>query len=89
MSDNSLSKNSYSNEEQSRAKRDSERNAQESENKKEAYWMRCPKCGGQMEEKDMEKVKVDICTSCDGIFSTRASSKSFQNAMNHMPYLIK
>jgi acetyl-CoA carboxylase beta subunit len=33
----------------------------------EAYWMRCPKCGGELEEKEMENVKIDMCTKCEGI----------------------
>lgn len=33
-----------------------------------AHWMRCPKCGGQMEEVDLAHIKVDKCTDCRGIF---------------------
>lgn len=32
------------------------------------YWMKCPKCGSQMREIDMENVKVDKCTSCEGTY---------------------
>lgn len=33
-----------------------------------AHWMRCPKCGGQMQEKALENVMVDQCTSCNGVY---------------------
>lgn len=42
-----------------------------SENKKEEYWMRCPKCGSALrEEKYAGVVLVDRCSSkdCGGIF---------------------
>lgn len=32
------------------------------------YWMRCPKCGNSLEEIDLMKIKVDKCTSCQGIY---------------------
>lgn len=35
---------------------------------REAHWMRCPKCGGQMQEKSLENVMVDQCTSCKGVY---------------------
>lgn len=43
----------------------------ETENKKEEYWMRCPKCGSSLrEEKYGNCVLIDRCTSkdCGGIF---------------------
>jgi len=43
----------------------------ESENKKQEYWMRCPKCGSSLkEEKYGDAVLVDRCSSrdCGGIF---------------------
>jgi pyruvate-formate lyase-activating enzyme len=41
------------------------------ENRKEEYWMRCPKCGSSLrEEKYSDVVLVDRCSSkdCGGIF---------------------
>ena len=43
----------------------------QSENEKEQYWMRCPKCGSPMrEESYADVIKVDRCTSekCSGVF---------------------
>jgi Zn-finger nucleic acid-binding protein len=30
--------------------------------------MRCPKCGGQMDEKRLETILVDECAGCGGIY---------------------
>lgn len=38
---------------------------------KQEHWMCCPKCGHQMEEQDLNHLKVDICTFCSGIFFDR------------------
>ncbi len=35
---------------------------------KEIHWMRCPKCGGQMEETDLEGIMIDKCNDCNGIY---------------------
>jgi uncharacterized protein len=31
-------------------------------------WMRCPKCGKQLKEVEVEQVKIDRCTGCGGVF---------------------
>ena len=42
--------------------------AAEKENLKAAHWMKCPKCGMDLQEIDLHGVKVDQCASCGGIF---------------------
>ena len=32
------------------------------------HWMKCPKCGGDMEEIDLAHILVDKCKNCKGIF---------------------
>lgn len=32
------------------------------------HHMKCPKCGHDLKEEDLEGVKVDRCTFCEGIF---------------------
>lgn len=53
-------------------KKRKELNVQREEQKiqamKEEHWMRCPKCGQQMEEIAFMGVMVDHCTSCSGIY---------------------
>ena len=31
-------------------------------------WMKCPKCGYDMEEIELLKIQVDRCTQCQGIY---------------------
>lgn len=54
--------------EKMRVKLDAERRQRESQQVKEFHWMRCPKCGEPMEERDLAPIKVDICTRCGGIY---------------------
>lgn len=35
---------------------------------KELHWMRCPKCGGELQEVDYRGVRIDQCSSCLGIY---------------------
>lgn len=47
-----------------RAKLDAERLQQE----RSASFMKCPKCGGALAERDMHSIKVDQCAECGGIW---------------------
>jgi uncharacterized protein len=49
---------------QMRDKLDKERVA----NERKAHFMKCPKCGADLEEKEIGQVKVDICPECGGMF---------------------
>ena len=35
---------------------------------KELHYMRCPKCGMELNEIDYKGIKVDKCLACDGIW---------------------
>ena len=35
---------------------------------KELHWMRCPKCGQELEEITFRGVKIDKCKGCSGIW---------------------
>ena len=54
--------------EQLRKKAEVEREEMERKHRREAHWMKCPKCGGDMAETDLGPLKVDKCSSCSGIF---------------------
>jgi hypothetical protein len=47
-----------------RAKLDKER----AEAERKSHFMKCPKCGGDMNEEDRGQVKVDVCPDCGGMF---------------------
>lgn len=35
---------------------------------KDQHWMRCPKCGMELAELDYRGIKIDQCSSCNGIW---------------------
>ena len=49
---------------QMRARLDAERLAQERRN----HFMKCPKCGADLTEREFANVKVDVCPECDGVW---------------------
>ena len=42
--------------------------ASERERLKQLHHMKCPKCGHDMKEEDLQGVKVDRCSFCEGIY---------------------
>jgi hypothetical protein len=55
-----------------RERREKERAAQEAagerERLKQQHFMKCPKCGHDLKEEDLQGVKVDRCTFCEGLY---------------------
>ena len=47
-----------------RAKRDAERASAE----RQSHYMRCPKCGGTLQETEYHHVKIDRCPDCTGVW---------------------
>ena len=45
-----------------RAELDAERLTRE----RKSHYMKCPKCGGDLKEKQVHHVKVDVCADCKG-----------------------
>ena len=42
--------------------------ASELDQLRQMHYMKCPKCGHDLKEQDLEGVKVDRCTHCEGVF---------------------
>jgi uncharacterized protein len=40
----------------------------EQEQLRQLHWMKCPKCGSDLNEVEFVGIKVDRCTNCAGIF---------------------
>ncbi|MCA9450920.1 MAG: zf-TFIIB domain-containing protein, partial [Candidatus Omnitrophica bacterium] len=57
--------------EERRKKIDAKRAEEEKELRKNTHWMKCPKCGHDMEEVNIENILVDKCTECEGLFFDR------------------
>ena len=51
-----------------KAKLDQAMAEEEKKRLKELHFMRCPKCGMQLQEETLNEVAVDICPDCRGIW---------------------
>ena len=51
-----------------RSKLDLDRKEREALSLKNVHWMKCPKCGSEMQEVELEEVKIDQCRQCSGIY---------------------
>jgi hypothetical protein len=56
--------------EERRKKLDAHRSEEERLHKKDKHWMKCPKCGHDLQEIDLHGIHVDQCTEkdCQGVF---------------------
>ena len=43
----------------------------EARKKKELHWMKCPKCGSDLQAVTIEDIKIDKCPLCEGVFLDR------------------
>jgi len=50
------------------AKMKAKQEAEAKEAAKKASFMKCPKCGEALKERSFQKVTIDQCTGCDGIW---------------------
>ena len=57
---------------EARLKRERERAAREKEEErrrlKELHFMKCPKCGHDLKEENLQGVTLDRCTFCEGLY---------------------
>jgi hypothetical protein len=50
--------------EEQRRKLDQERAKAE----RSSHFMKCPKCGADLREREFHNVRIDVCTECNGVF---------------------
>jgi len=50
------------------AKLKAKQEAESKEAAKKAAFMRCPKCGEPLKERSFQKIQIDQCTGCNGIW---------------------
>ena len=55
----------------------------ERKRRKEEHWMKCPKCGMDLTEIEVQKVKVDKCFTCEGLFLDKGELEALVNAKDH------
>ena len=53
----------------------------------QAYWMKCPKCGGALKEETVLGLKGDGCEKCGGVFFDR--EEIVQPSETHEPHAFK
>ena len=73
---------------------DQERKETETSQRKHDLWMKCPKCGEQLEEVELQSIMVDKSTGCSGVFfdhgewnllvKSPAKSESFVNTLHSL-----
>jgi ribosomal protein L37AE/L43A len=61
-----------------REKLDKKRSEEERKKAKDASWMKCPKCGDDLEEIEHLSVKIDRCTGCGGIWLDKGELEILQ-----------
>ena len=42
--------------------------AERSQRERASHFMKCPKCGADLVEREMSQVKVDVCSECGGMW---------------------
>jgi uncharacterized protein with PIN domain len=46
---------------------------------RDSHYMRCPKCGGQLEEVEFQHMKIDRCTDCGGIWLDKGEMEMLEH----------
>ena len=54
----------------------SRREQEELDKLRTAHWMKCPKCGHEMETINLEGIDVENCTFCKGVYFDRTEIES-------------
>ena len=49
---------------------------EEAVKQKDLHWMKCPKCGSDLVEKEHDELRIDECTLCGGIFLDRGEMEA-------------
>jgi ribosomal protein L37AE/L43A len=51
-----------------RSELDVKRDEEAKLNRKQTHWMKCPKCGSDLNEMNYQNVMIDTCQECKGIW---------------------
>ena len=62
-----------------RARLDAERAQQE----RRSHFMKCPKCGADLVETDLQNVKIDRCPECEGLWFDRGELDLLASMTGH------
>ncbi len=53
---------------QIRSELDKKRSEEDRQKRKKVHWMKCPKCGSDLQEINYQNVVIDTCIECNGIW---------------------
>jgi hypothetical protein len=73
--------------EKMRSQLDAERERREKTSGRIETWMRCPKCGSELEEIELLGIKVDQCVGCLGTFFDRGELELLLSAQEPTGFL--
>ena len=51
-----------------RVELDKKRKEESQQKRKETHWMKCPKCGADLDEIHYQNVMIDRCSECKGVW---------------------
>jgi Zn-finger nucleic acid-binding protein len=59
-----------------KARREAEKAKEEAARRREIHYMKCPKCGSDMEEIEFKEIQIDRCTGCSGVWLDKGELKT-------------
>ncbi len=75
--------------EKNRQENDKVRKETEEKNKAHGHWMKCPKCGDSLEEKNLFNILIDQCVSCQGIYLDKGELETLLESEKHDGLFLK
>ncbi len=64
---------------------DEAREARAATDQRQAHWMHCPKCGGELQELESYGVKSERCPACGGAFFDKGELEFMMNTLHKEP----
>jgi hypothetical protein len=74
--------------ERKRAEFDREKGKETAQERKSLHWMKCPKCGEDMNETELSGIKVDKCSACSGIYFDRGELELLMESREPKRFLM-
>lgn len=75
--------------ENQRRRLDEERERKLREVQKTTHWMKCPKCGSDLQESQLLGIRLEQCPSCQGFFLDRGELETLLKAKHSETFIGK
>ena len=63
---------------------DKKRQEEAKQMRKQAHWMKCPKCGSELQEVNYQNVLLDTCVDCKGVWLDHGELELLAKGKAHM-----